>query len=184
MAHWSENAQRSQVQEYRLRRSEAIEAYLPQEPAVCLFLLPYGRTDAVARQSEALYQRISSFCARLHAESVVAILTSPPDAARLLPFLEKQLRFQLWIAVKVAPESALPALIPNRHAALMILTRYRRSLVHTKTRIQYTYCPACGRTTKDYGGKSMCTTSMGRLCPMSGAILRLTCVHATVVSLS
>jgi hypothetical protein len=109
MAHWSENAQRLQLQEYRPLHSEAIEPYLPQEPAVCLFLLPHGRTDAVARQSEVLYQRISSFCARLHAESVVAILTSPPDAARLLPFLEKELRFQLWIAVKVAPESALPA---------------------------------------------------------------------------
>jgi hypothetical protein len=153
MAHWSENAQRLQLQEYRPLRSEAIEAYLPQEPAVCLFLLPYGRTDAVARQSEALYQRISSFCARLHAESVVAILTSPPDAARLLPFLEKELRFQLWVAVKIASDSSLPALIPNRHVALLILTRYRRSLMHTKTRIQYTYCPACGRTTKDYGGK-------------------------------
>jgi len=41
MAHWSENAQRLQLQEYRPLRSEAIEAYLPQEPAVCLFLLPY-----------------------------------------------------------------------------------------------------------------------------------------------
>jgi hypothetical protein len=153
MAHWSENAQRLQVQEYRPRRSEALEAYLPQEPAVCLFLLPHGRTDAIARQSEALYQQFSVFCARLHSESVVAILTSPPDAARLLPFLEKELRFQLWVAVKIASDSSLPALIPNRHAALLILTRYRRSLVHTKTRIQYTYCPACGRTTKDYGGK-------------------------------
>ena len=83
MAHWSENAQRLQVQEYRPRRSEALEAYLPQEPAVCLFLLPHGRTDAIARQSEALYQQFSVFCARLHPESVVAILTSPPDAARL-----------------------------------------------------------------------------------------------------
>ena len=38
MAHWSENAQRLQVQEYRPRRSEALEAYLPQEPAVRQYL--------------------------------------------------------------------------------------------------------------------------------------------------
>jgi site-specific DNA-methyltransferase (adenine-specific) len=43
--------------------------------------------------------------------------------------------------------------LPNNHAALLVFTRYNAVLRHTKTRVQYTYCPACGKTTKDYGGK-------------------------------
>ena len=35
----------------------------------------------------------------------------------------------------------------------LVHTRYNATLRHTKTRIAYTYCPACDKTTKDYGGK-------------------------------
>src|SRR5438034_4328657 len=35
----------------------------------------------------------------------------------------------------------------------MIFTQYKGSLKHTKTRLAYTYCPFCRKTTKDYGGK-------------------------------
>jgi DNA modification methylase len=155
MAHWSEDARRLDLQEHQatsLADMMAIDSV--SEPAVYLFWFPAARTDEMARQSEEFYACFAELCGRLHVDSVVAILTTPPEAARLLPFLEKVLHFQLWIAVKIVPEAGLTtACIPNRHAALLILTRYRGSLRHTKTRIQYTYCPACQRTTKDYGGK-------------------------------
>jgi site-specific DNA-methyltransferase (adenine-specific) len=155
MAHWSENAQRLDLQVQQvITFTDRIAACCYAEPAVYLFWFPAGRTDEMAKQSEEEYTRFANLCGQLHRDSVVAILTTPPDAARLLPFLEKVLHFQLWIAVKIVSESGLnQSGLPNRHAALLVLTRYRGSLRHTKTRIQYTYCPACQRTTKDYGGK-------------------------------
>ncbi len=155
MAHWSENARRLDLQEYQATSIADLRSIgTVSEPSVYLFWFPAGRTDEAARQGEEFYTYFADLCGQLHTESVVAILTTPPDAARLLPFLERALHFQLWVAVKIVPEAGLrEACIPNRHASLLILTRYRGSLRHTKTRIRYTYCPACQRTTKDYGGK-------------------------------
>lgn len=155
MAHWSENAQRLRLEKHRIEAlADAVPLCSATEPSVYFFWFPAFRTDEIANQSEEAYTRLAQLCGQLHKDSVVAILTTPPDAARLLPFLENKLHFQLWIAVKIVPEAGLvDTCIPNRHAALLILTRYRGSLRHTKTRIQYTYCPACQRTTKDYGGK-------------------------------
>lgn len=35
----------------------------------------------------------------------------------------------------------------------MIHTKYKKPLKHVKIRAEYTYCPYCDKTTKDYGGK-------------------------------
>ncbi|HEY8224294.1 MAG TPA: DNA methyltransferase [Pyrinomonadaceae bacterium] len=54
-------------------------------------------------------------------------------------------------------------MIPNRHVSLLILTRYKGSLRHVLTRVKYTSCPACHKTTKDYGGKKHMYHSYGTL---------------------
>jgi site-specific DNA-methyltransferase (adenine-specific) len=41
--------------------------------------------------------------------------------------------------------------------------KYKGVLQHTKTRVQYSYCPVCGKTTKDYGGKKHTYHSYGTL---------------------
>ncbi|MBF0320043.1 MAG: site-specific DNA-methyltransferase [Nitrospirae bacterium] len=103
---------------------------------------------------ECFYQ-LSLFSRNLNEKSILCILTTPADAAMLLPYLEKHNKFQLWVALKTkhgTNTNQLPAL-PEQHASLIILSRYKESLKHTKTRIKYTYCPTCRKTTKDYGGK-------------------------------
>jgi len=51
----------------------------------------------------------------------------------------------------------------QHHAALIIITRYSKTLQHTKTRIGYTFCPNCEKTTKDYGGKKHLYNEYGTL---------------------
>jgi hypothetical protein len=60
---------------------------------------------------------------------------------------------KLWITVKLEKPIENKNYLTEQHGALLILTRYKESLQHTKTRIGYTYCPCCDKTTKDYGGK-------------------------------
>jgi site-specific DNA-methyltransferase (adenine-specific) len=156
MAHWSENCQRLDIQTHSITQIQQCEKIVNSSaPAVYLFWFPAERDDSDAARSEEAFQSFADLCANLHQESIVSILTTPPDAARLLPYLESALKFQLWIAVKLFRNVYSPAngILVNGHAALLVLTRYRASLRHTKTRIQYSYCPACGKTTKDYGGK-------------------------------
>lgn len=122
---------------------------------VPLFWFPAYRGQNDALEPEEAFHQLSNKCAELPDDATVCILTTPPDAARMLPCLEGSLKFQLWIAVKTAKNvvADAPGQLASCHAALLVLTRYRGALRHTKTRIGYTYCPACQKTTKDYGGK-------------------------------
>lgn len=122
---------------------------------VFLFWFPFLRKTSDSLNAKDSFIKLAEYCSQLDESSVCCFLTTPEDAALLLPHLKKFLRFQLWVAVKTTPDSYPNKVnsLPNRHAALLVFTKYHGSLRHTKTRVQYTYCPACGKTTKDYGGK-------------------------------
>ncbi len=154
MSHRSENARRLAIESASLTRLEDFPAPNRRTPEVWLVELPFGRTLADAEQSPDWHQALAHFADGLHPESVVALLTSAEDAAETLPRLGSMLQFQLWVAVKLYQPIPQPhGQLPRRHAALLVLSKYRHALSHTKTRIGYTYCPVCDRTTKDYGGK-------------------------------
>lgn len=133
-----------------IRRTRDARGGIPalRSPDVALYLPPWhlapDALDQVARHAAAL-----------PAGSIACILSSPRSAAELLASRPGSLRFQLWIAAKLAPGAAFadPGQLPENHAALLVLSRYDAPLRHAKTRLAYTYCPACGKSTKDYGGK-------------------------------
>src|SRR5581483_6590717 len=154
MTHWSENSTRLQLKTIQIRELSELQTS-SDAPDVSLFWFPADRTCDDAKAAQPEFERLAAYCSHLSRGATVCILTTAPDAAILLPYLEKELKFQLWVAVKTEANAAIleAGELPNRHTALLVLTRYHGSLRHTKTRIQYTYCPACGKTTKDYGGK-------------------------------
>ena len=155
MAHWSEGANSLEQKEIKISNLDQLESIEVSGSDVWLLRLPFPRVASDANRSLPAFRKIAQFCGRLSHDSTVCILTSPADAAILLPYLERELKFQLWIALKTAQGSFVDddAKLPETHAALLVLTKYNKSLRHTKTRVQYTYCPVCQKTTKDYGGK-------------------------------
>lgn len=175
MTHRSENSVRLKRVDVRVKDRQDFAATQKQlvGPEVYLFCLPPYRTDNDAAQAEEIYKAIHNFCLWLPQTAVVCILATPPDAARLMPSLEKTLKHQLWVAVKTSTPLSVAGQLDNCHVALLVLTRYRGSLQHTKTRIQYTYCPWCNKTTKDYGGKKHTYHEYGTL--MSDVWRDITC---------
>jgi DNA modification methylase len=154
MAHQSEHAHRLAIQLIERSRLADLPKPDPVNGEVWLFIPPFGRTTADAKNSSAWFSALQKFAASLNGQSILAVLTSAQDAAETWPQLSQLLKFQLWAAVKLdQPRNGSAGQLPEHHAALLILSKYRSSLRHTKTRIGYTYCPACDRTTKDYGGK-------------------------------
>jgi len=154
MSHQSENVNRLTVRTIEVSTGTNLPRSNPQRAEVWLFVLPFGRTIDDAEASGKWYKALEKFAQTLNDQSVVAILTSAQDAAETWPAVGDPLQFQLWVAVKLTiPITRPPQQLPEQHAALLILSKYRTSLRHTKTRIGYTYCPACDKTTKDYGGK-------------------------------
>ena len=155
MAYWSENNQKLKTIKFSIESLQQLEDYQSFAPNVYLFHFPFPRKIADANKSQAAYQKLADYCDKLHPLSVVCVVTTPADAASLMPHLEKALNFQLWIAVKTESDSYpnQDSNLPEKHVALLVFTKYDTLLKHTKTRVQYTYCPACQKTTKDYGGK-------------------------------
>jgi DNA modification methylase len=145
MSHQSEQTRVLEVESVHLTSSE----HMPLGADVNLLWLP---SQASKDATQTLAEDVLNWSHDLSAHAVVCVLTSPEIAARILPVLETGLQYQLWVAIKT-PRVLGADGFPRQHAALLVFTRNLGSLKHTKTRIAYSYCPACGKTTKDYGGK-------------------------------
>lgn len=112
---------------------------------------------------EKLTNELNSFIENSNKNATIAILTSPFFAAHFLSELSPHGHLKLWIGVKLNKSIKTQSGLDQHHAALIIITRYTKSLHHTKTRIGYTFCPACEKTTKDYGGKKHLYHEFGTL---------------------
>jgi site-specific DNA-methyltransferase (adenine-specific) len=125
------------------------------EPKVFLFTFPLKESTAESTPARLADTTLVDVCSKLHPDSTICVLASAGEAAILTASLSKVLEFRHWIVVKTATQrdTTVPNALPNQHSALIVFTRYPGPLKHTKTRIKYETCDACGKTTKDYGGK-------------------------------
>jgi site-specific DNA-methyltransferase (adenine-specific) len=163
MAHASEATTPLAIKHHTPRRLKELSDWQIEAPDVVLIELPIGRTVDDEDGKSPLRGRVREKCDSLPADSVLCVLTSAAEAAVLCPSLQEILRFQLWIAIKLDTPVDNGDSLPNHHAALLVFSNNDDSLRHTKTRIAYSYCPACDRTTKDYGGKKHTYNGYGTL---------------------
>lgn len=97
---------------------------------------------------------LNFFIEHLGENATISILSSPLFIAEFLSKLTNKAYIKLWVGVKlIEPVNTTKGQLPQHHAALAVITRYKEALKHAKTRIAYTFCPFCEKTTKDYGGK-------------------------------
>lgn len=127
---------------------------------VCIVLLPIQMSDAVG----VLPGLFGTLGTRLGKRATLVTLGSPRDLVYVHTGLVA-LTYQLWISIKRSEVAANDRLdqLPTGHFGAIVHTRYGGTLRHTRTRIAYTYCPACNKTTKDYGGKKHTYNSYGTL---------------------
>ena len=154
MTHQSENVSRLEIIDVQLTDVNAVSMLTLADAGVFLVVVPSNHQWTTAASKDGWQQQLRGLANRLDSESVLAILTTSSDAAETILQQSEILKYQLWVAVKhraVQPSDGRR--LPEQHAALLIFTKYRRSLKHTKTRIGYSFCPVCDKTTKDYGGK-------------------------------
>jgi len=135
----------------------------PNSANVEFVFLPYYKSLEEVPQKQKLYNEINEFISMTNKNSTIAILTSSLFATDFCTQLQHDIHLKLWIAVKLQKPIEHNGYLAEQHCALLILTRYRESLNHTKTRIGYTYCPSCDKTTKDYGGKKHLYHEFGTL---------------------
>lgn len=96
-------------------------------------------------------------------QTVVCALVPSEIAAEIVQSVPDWLHYKMWIAVRSAFIDRGPRHLISSHLSLLIFAKYPSPLQHAKTRIGYTICPACKKTTKDYGGKKHTYNSFGTL---------------------
>ncbi|MBX2997369.1 MAG: site-specific DNA-methyltransferase [Caldilineaceae bacterium] len=129
-----------------------------------VILPPHEEGAGYATFIREVQREISNLSARLGPHAVLIVVGDPLELVHVHPSIQTA-RFQLWINIK--RQTPIPAsdntALPAHHFGATVYTCYAKSLVHTDTRIEYTYCPACDKTTKDYGGKKHTYNSYGTL---------------------
>ena len=162
MAHLSEDSQRLNIRETTVRDEAGLLGTTQGFTDVCVVRLPSHEPNLRVEGIEELMSQVA------HNLGVGATLVTIGEVNDLIFAhcgISDFMRYQLWIAIKRAsPQvSNSERFLPSHHFGALVHTKYKSSLQHTKTRIEYTYCPACDKTTKDYGGKKHTYHQFGTL---------------------
>lgn len=144
--------------------AEALRRRVADWPDVCVLRLPAAPPPAAADPLAGIGPLLADLAPRLGPRATLVILGETIDLAQVHAAMPDFMRYQHWIAIRRrVARPAGPGALPNRHFGALIYTRYPAPLRHTRTRLPYTYCPACGKTTKDYGGKKHTYNAVGTL---------------------
>ncbi len=155
MTHFTENGHPLSIRYVAVRSEAELLSASRELTDVCVVRLPAcnDRYD-YTRPLVSVGQLIARIADNLEATATFIVLGEVVDLVQIEAQMPTSARYQHWITIKRAsPQIIDDCHLPNQHFGALVHTRYRQSLRHTKTRIEYTYCPVCDRTTKDYGGK-------------------------------
>lgn len=153
MPHQSESCIPLRVNRIAIKDVNDLAVLDSSNPAVWFFVLPYDSSQNEVKISTEFLNCLEKFVNHADSKTIMCFLSSSQTSAELLLSIQEKLHYKLWVSVKYDKPIRRRGRLLNNHAALLILSKYKESLKHTKTRIAYTYCPACDKTTKDYGGK-------------------------------
>ena len=162
MAHRSENCKPLDISTRAFADFQKLSSK-SSRPDVWLFHLTTEVDFDDKVSMEFFNQDFDGFLEKLPEESTICFLTNPHTACYVIEKLQNRVNFKLWTAVKRKKKILRLDALPDDHIALLVFTRYKDSLRHNKTQIEYTYCPACKKTTKDYGGKKHIYSPYGTL---------------------
>lgn len=155
MAHSSEKSSRLSVKEVTISDEAAVLQHVRNFSDVCVLRLPSNTAGEYNNRLQGVGDFVTSAATALSSEATLVTLGEVTDLVAVQAAMPASLRYQSWIAIKCQHPQVVneAASLPHHHFGALIHTRYDASLRHAKTRIAYTYCPACDKTTKDYGGK-------------------------------
>jgi DNA modification methylase len=129
-----------------------------------IVLPPHSNQPECLEFFKTIEAQISNASAELGPDATLVVIGEPVDLVHVHTAIQTA-RFQLWINIKRQNIRANPqkTSLSEHHFGALVYTKYTQSLQHTITRLEYTYCPACDKTTKDYGGKKHTYNSYGTL---------------------
>jgi DNA modification methylase len=153
MVHRSEDCRRLIISEHFVPGEDEFLRNIQGFADICFVRLPVPNDHRTSLRGAG--ELVANAAERLGEGAILIVFGNVIDLVHVHACVPPTLRYQLWIAIKREPVEydSGAASIPQHHVGAVVYTKYDGSLRHTKTRLEYTYCPACNKTTKDYGGK-------------------------------
>jgi len=155
MTHLSEDCKRLRIQRLEIQSRDELLKATRGFSDVCVLRLPPCQSYKHNSRIKNIEDLINTIIANLGPEATLVTIGDVIDLIKVHSLINASVRYQLWIAVKRSTPLAVndDTQLPTHHFGALVHTKYNAPLRHTKTRIAYTYCPTCDKTTKDYGGK-------------------------------
>ena len=155
MTHFSENGQALEIVHTLVANRDDFLSACKNLSDVCVITLPASQNLSQLDQPlQGVGELIAEASKNLGETATLVVLGEVIDLVQVQAKIPDTFMYQHWIAIK--RENSVDGnkhKLPHQHFGALVYTRYKASLRHTKTRIEYTYCPVCDKTTKDYGGK-------------------------------
>jgi DNA modification methylase len=155
MTHFSENSQTLEIVHSSTINRDELFSVCKGLSDVCVIVLPASKDlNQLDQPLQGVGDLIAEASNNLGDNATLVVIGEVIDLVQVQSKIPEIFTYQHWIAIK--RESVIEAnkrKLPHQHFGALVYTRYKASLRHTKTRIEYTYCPVCDKTTKDYGGK-------------------------------
>ena len=151
--------------DYRLKITKHFGNEVKNQGAgnVYVFHLPTDSDFHRKTDEDSFVHQFFSLFNEIDDNSIVVFLSDTLTALDCIPLLQNSLKYRLWIAVERESPIKRQGLLPDNHVALTVFTKHSKPFKHSKIQIKYTICPACGKTTKDYGGKKHLYSPYGTL---------------------
>jgi DNA modification methylase len=155
MAHLSENSHPLVVKKICIHGSGDLYTAVQDFTDVCMLILPPCAESSEYRNAlQGVGVLVAGVSERLSSDATLITLGEVIDLVQVQAAMPSTVRYQHWVVIKrTFPKVVDTRSLPNYHFGALVHTSYKQSLRHIKTRIEYTYCPVCNKTTKDYGGK-------------------------------
>ena len=155
MTHLSENSRRLTISTQTIESKQTLFDSVFGFGDVCFLRLPVAEERNKGASLIGVGELVAQVSERLLKSATLLIYGDVADLVHVHAVLANRLHYQLWIAIKREPlgYSSTQTALPQHHIGVLVYTKYDGQLQHTKTRLAYTYCPICNKTTKDYGGK-------------------------------
>lgn len=165
MTHLSENSKRLKINHIFVTEQETIPKGIRNFNDVCCLILPLTPQGQRSNSIKIINCLVDNVVNNLGSEATLITIGETVDLIHTQARLSSSMQYQLWVSIKRTSPKIFEdnSVLPENHFGVLVHTKYSGSLKHTQTRIEYTYCPACEKTTKDYGGKKHTYNSYGTL---------------------
>ncbi|MGX9806122.1 DNA-methyltransferase [Exiguobacterium acetylicum] len=101
-----------------------------------------------------IFKNLKESISKMPKNSIICLIGNNKQIAILAYLLSEgiNLNYQYWITLRTQLKKEEGKVLPSETMSVLVISKKKKIKIK-RVLLPYTYCPVCGKTTKDYGGK-------------------------------